>query len=539
MNWSEIKALALDNLATKNLPPLYAQRLVFEFEEIEKQGSEAYWIGLHTAGKKFDSNPNSLLIAWLLGLVDLDPLPTRKTPMLNSARMSKIKEYHTEHGVFPDDFVKDADMPDIDIDCLPSARDPLKEHAILLYGKGSRGDADHKYGAVCSVGTWTTYKFKSALTDAAIAMLSFSTPEEIEADPLAAARRNRMMIEEYTVEMPDDVDELREGGTSTCKNRRVINGEERDCGTVHGELLCPACQSADTDTPTFKKLLGEIPKLNELNSKKPNVVHVAMNLIGRVKNMGMHAGAIIITDRELYGNIPLAKSGRKGFWTSMWTEGRNAQLSKMGYVKWDMLGLKTLQYIKRACELIETNRGISFGYNLEGWDDIDPTQNRAGHFFDQHGTKHYIELNDPGAIGLANRSQTTGIFQFDTDLAMSILANGVKTFNDLMFLSALGHPGPMSCVWERSPVNTNVGLVEIRNLYPTTHKIEYLTKNNEIKSTNDYMVVKSGPKKLYKITTESGKTLIVSADHKVLTDVGYKRTGDLQIEDQVCIKTNR
>ena len=53
-------------------------------------------------------------------------------------------------------------MPDIDLDCLPDARDKVKEYIKKKYGE------DH----VCSVGAWSTYKFKLALQDTARAYAS-------------------------------------------------------------------------------------------------------------------------------------------------------------------------------------------------------------------------------------------------------------------------------------------------------------------------------------------------------------------------------
>lgn len=85
---------------------------------------------------------------------------------------------------------------------------------------------------------------------------------------------------------------------------------------------------------------------------------------------------------------------------------------------------------------------------MEGWDDIDPENDIAGHFYDSDGNKHYIRLNDPQSLKLANDMYTDGIFQFDTDLAKSILSNGVRNFEDLMLFNAMGHPGPMQSIPE-------------------------------------------------------------------------------------------
>lgn len=475
--WDAIKKLASESLNRKvRLTTAYIDRLQFELREIEKQGAEAKFIKYYDDKKRFQSDGNRLLILWLLGLVDTDPLANRSDPVLNTVRSAKVLEYKAAHGHVPSDIIKDPDMPDIDVDCLPEARDPIKEYAISQYGSG----IDDGYGSVCSVGTWTTYKFKSAIIDVCV----------------ATALVDKQEAQALTTALPQEVDDLKEGGKSTCKGiiTDAKTGEQKECGTSHNTIKCPVCGAIDTDGPTIGKLLQEHDALRDFAAKYPKIIGLAVRLIGCIRNMGMHAGALIIADRPLFGNIPLAKSSKKGYWISMWTEGRNTQLSKLGWQKWDLLGLKTLKYIYNCCRLIEQNRGISFGKaykvhkkdgtelivkpgkcvdtdqgeilvedlkagiagiesieqipSMDGWDDIDPTQNRAGHFFDYGGQKHYINLNDTGVLELANEQKVDGVFQFDSDLAKSILANGVRNFRDLMLLNAMGHPGPMQSIPE-------------------------------------------------------------------------------------------
>lgn len=435
MNWQEIKEFALAKLDSNTITEGYLDRLRFEISEIEKQGAEAYWIKVAESGQKGLKNPNRLLIAYLLGVSDEDPLSSRSTPMLNSVTASKVMEYNSKYGFLPEDIIKDTDMPDIDIDCLPHSRDHLKEYAIKKYGS----HIDDAYGSVCSVGTWQTYKLKSAIIDCASALNMMS----------------RFDAERFTTEMPDEVDELKEGGYAICKGRVIKDGVEDECGCVHDQKYCPQCNSMDTDAPTIGRLLEDVPQLAELHKKYPSVdgytqslVDYSKQLVGRIRNQGMHAGALIITDRPLFGNIPLAKSGQKGYWQSMWTEGRNTQLSKFGFVKWDLLGLKTLQYLVEACKLIQENRGISFGDNMEGLEYNDPENRILGFYYDDKNVKHFMHMDDEYALHLANEALTDGVFQFDTDLAKQILSNGVKTFEDLMLLNAMGHPGPMQSIPE-------------------------------------------------------------------------------------------
>lgn len=444
MNWQEVKEKAFSRIdeLNDNAPAefaahsdFYRERLIFELNEIEKQGAEAYWIKVAESDAKGLKNPNRLLIAYLLEVCEEDPTVERKTPMLNTVTASKVIDYKEKYGFLPEDMIKDTDMPDIDIDCLPESRDPLKEYAIKRYGSG----VDDVYGSVCSVGTWQTYKLRSAIIDCACALNVMS----------------RYDAEQFTTEMPDEVDELKEGGFSTCKGRVITEEGESECGFVHDQKYCPKCNSSDTETPTIGRLLEDIPQLAELHKKYPSIegyagslVDYSKQLVGRIRNQGMHAGALIITDRPLFGNVPLAKSSQKGYWQSMWTEGRNTQLSKFGYIKWDLLGLKTLKYLFEASKLIEENRGISFGKNLEGLEYNDPEQRILGYYFDDRGNKHFMKMDDEVALKLANEQLTDGVFQFDTDLAKQILGNGVKSFEDLMLLNAMGHPGPMQSIPE-------------------------------------------------------------------------------------------
>lgn len=520
-NWEELKQIAFN----KAKGP-YLDKLKFEINEIEKQGATAIWEGY--AERKFEKNPNGLILPWLLGIVDADPLANESTiPSLLTVRSSAVKEYIGKYGTTPLGFVKDYDMPDIDIDCLPEARDHTKEYASKKYGEG----IDDNYGAVCSVGTWQTYKFKSAIIDAHTAT---SSNEEDK-------KRRRSEAIALTKDLPDEVDELKEGGKSSCKGQIKDNdGATSECGFIHNNVKCPKCGSSDTDNPTIGKVLKDFDTLREFATKYPSTINYAIRLIGLIRNMGMHAGALIIADRPLFGNIPLAKSGSKGYWLSMWSEGRNAQLSSLGYVKLDILGLKTLKYIFKCCGHIKENRGILFGppvengLSISGWDYNDPENDIAGYYIDSKGTKHFARLNDPDVLDLANKQLTEGVFQFDTPLARQVLSNGVRSFNDLLFFNAAGHPGPLQCCWSHSKINTDKGLIRIDKLDKKQHKI--LSENNgELFYTDMYLAVNSGKKKLLKIKLKNGKEIIVSPDHKVATNNGYIKASKLSVGQNVAV----
>lgn len=430
----EVEMHCATQIAERGLPEIYFKRLKFEVSEIRKQGADSYWLGLIKDQCRFDKNPNGLVMPWLLGMVDDDPIASRKDPVLTTTKYSKVAEFLASHGKLPAEIIRDSDNPDIDIDCLPEARDPIKDYAVSRYSAG----IDDGYGAVCSVGTWQTYLLRSAICD-----VSKSTGWCDEA-----------IAKALTKELPDEVDDLKDNGEAACKG----------CKHVHAEAKCPQCGLPDTEFPTIGQLLNDHKELSNFQLQYPDVVDRAVRLVGRIRCMGKHAGALIIADRPLFGNIPMALDTKTKQWKSLWTEGRSTQLSKFGYTKWDILGLKNLRYIYEASRMIEENHGISFGKHtqaewqfspghkvvvpsMSGWDDIDPEENRMGHYYTREGEKVAIDMRDEKVYRMATDARTDAVFQFDTDLAKSILSSGrPQTFNDLLIFNAMGHPGPMAMI---------------------------------------------------------------------------------------------
>jgi hypothetical protein len=463
------------------------------------QGAQRYYEDLLESGRRFDKNPNQLLLPWLLrrftGEADRDPIAFRDGPLMLSARYDDVQAILKKIGKLPVDIRYDDDKPDIDIDCLPEARNKIKGYVAKRYGEKN----------VASVGTWQAYLLKQAIADAYTAL----SLDKLEGGSmLGTGAKNRAII--LTKDLPEDVNEMREGGFGVCKGRvSDDNGPEKECGFKHKELYCPKCNSGDTDTPTIAMVLRDNPSIVEFINENPvhqDVIDIAICLVGRIKHAGKHAGGLIIADRDLFGNIPMQYDSKTDQWVSLWTEGRNTQLSKFGYIKWDILGLKNISYIKTCCEMINENYKISFGDRLEGWDESDQNNNIAGYYW-ENGEKKVIELNDPAALSLADKSLTDSIFQFDTDLA--------------------------KCCSYDSKVNIIEGTKSIESLDPKLDKILYYSKNEQLCYTDNYTVVDAGVKQLFEIELSDGRIMRLAADHKVATSNGYRTVAELMIGEEV------
>lgn len=534
MKFAEIVEIARAKVS--DLDIIYRDRLEFEISEITKQGAERYYEELIASGRKVATNPKKLLLPWLFDIFDdkSDPIATNDL-VVTTSDFEYIDDLYRQHKRLPPGMFFDDDKPDIDIDCLPYARDDIKEYAARRFGEEN----------VASVGAWQTYLFKQAIVDVyrALGLSKAITPtnnvSDDEENNGAEDNKNKYDDEinrafQLTKSLPDTVNDMKDGGYGKCINKIIgDDGSERECGHEHNEIKCPKCGGSDTETPTIAKLFEEFEELRKFVNDHPRhqeVIDIACKLVGKVRHAGKHAGAIIISNRNLFGEIPMRYDNKSEQWISLWSEGHSTQLSKFGYTKWDFLGLKNLQYIYECCNLITENHGISFGTGLEGFDVSDPNKDIAGYYIDQSGNRVDISLNDPGALSLANKLSLHTIFQFDTPLQFRVLSNGVRSFNDLLIYNSMGHPGPLQCCWSYSNISTENGRTYIKDL--TNEKIKYLSEDG-VKYTDKYRVIYSGKRRIFKIKLVDGRELFLTSDHRVLTENGYKLVRELTTNDKV------
>jgi len=369
MDWDEVKQKATGLLEEKKLNKEYYERLKVELYEIEKQGANSNWCDQINAGTTWDANPKGLVLPWLLDLTQVDPI------------VNKIKH----------NWIYQTDTPDIDLDYMPFVRDIIKDFATK------------QYIHVCSVGSWVTYKPKSALQDVT-----------------RAYGGNLKIVVELTTNLPEEFDDL------TLIDHKKL---QEDLHNPDPKIQQEAHQEIARYQPFYDFAIAN-----------PKVVDMAYRLVGKIRAQGTHSGGIIIADRPIDDIVPM--SYLHGNWTSQWTEGRKTQLSKFGLVKFDILGVKTIYYIWQAGNLIKKN------YNIEiDWSNIDPVSDppRAGEQILPDGTRIPILFNDPEALKQCNDLKTDSVFQIETPIQKRIIQDGkVKSFNDLVIYNAMGRPGPMS-----------------------------------------------------------------------------------------------
>ena len=197
------------------------------------------------------------------------------------------------------------------------------------------------------------------------------------------------------------------------------------------------------------------PKLQELVESDPQAKRVwefAKKLEGLKRNSGMHAAGVVISNEELWKKTPIYKpSGEDTFVTQYSLN----YLEDVDLIKFDFLGLKTLDVIQNAVKLIKRRYDVDVDW-------------------------HTINENDPKVYEIIRSGDTVGMFQIESS-GMQDLNRRLKpdSFEDLIAVLALYRPGPMESGMLDSFVERKHG----------REKIEYTFDSMEPILKNTYGVI--------------------------------------------------
>src|SRR5688572_16076839 len=193
---------------------------------------------------------------------------------------------------------------------------------------------------------------------------------------------------------------------------------------------------------TLDRAMKQVPELVEIYNANPQihqVIDLARKLEGMCRNAGCHAAGVIIADQPISNIAPLYKDSDGNILTQF--EGPIAE--KVGLLKMDFLGLRTLTTLTRAIELeLQTRpaRGPDPGKWPHPKSDV-PLDDKGRIDIER------VALTDPNVFDLFRRGETKGIFQFESggmqDLLMKMRPDRIE---DLIAANALYRPGPMELI---------------------------------------------------------------------------------------------
>jgi len=166
------------------------------------------------------------------------------------------------------------------------------------------------------------------------------------------------------------------------------------------------------------------PVLAERIQKEDDVktlIELAQKLEGMTRNIGMHAGGVLIAPGKLTDFCPLYMQPGSDSAVSQYDKD---DVESVGLVKFDFLGLATLTILEIAREFIVRRHQGKENFRFED-----------------------VPLDDQRVYALFSRGQTESVFQFESRGMQGMLKDAKPSrLEDLIALNALYRPGPMDLI---------------------------------------------------------------------------------------------
>jgi DNA polymerase III subunit alpha len=191
--------------------------------------------------------------------------------------------------------------------------------------------------------------------------------------------------------------------------------------------------------PSFEDCLKpgeELRKTYDEEADAKKIIDVAQGLEGIIRNNSIHAAAVVIADRPLQEIVPLQLaedrsapaapngngSGKPERQYKIVTQYSMGPIEEIGLLKMDFLGLRNLDVIEDAIEIIERSRGA----------ELDIAE---------------IPMDDAKTFEMLAKGDSTGVFQLESEGMREAMKKVRPTeFDDIVALVSLYRPGAMSYI---------------------------------------------------------------------------------------------
>ncbi|UCF06733.1 MAG: DNA polymerase III subunit alpha [bacterium] len=169
---------------------------------------------------------------------------------------------------------------------------------------------------------------------------------------------------------------------------------------------------------TLTRALSSVPELKtqyEQDGDVKKLIDLSLSLEGLARHASTHAAGIVITPSRLVDHVPLFRTNRG----EVTTQYEMTVLEKIGILKIDILGLRTLSEIDKTLELIKEHEGREL--RMED-----------------------IPLDDEQAFELLRHGRTISVFQLESAGMRDLLRRiEPSVFEDVIAVNALYRPGPL------------------------------------------------------------------------------------------------
>ncbi len=204
--------------------------------------------------------------------------------------------------------------------------------------------------------------------------------------------------------------------------------------------------------PAFSLTLAEaaekVPELKALaqsDERVRKVLDLGERIEGLSRHSSVHAAGVVIAPGPLTDYVPVCTAPQDD--QAIITQFDMVALEKVGMLKIDFLGLKTLTVIHDAATMVRERKGIT----------INPDD---------------LPLDDPAVYATLRAGRTAGVFQFESPLATDCLRNmKCDRFDDLVAANALLRPGPLDTGMHLVFINRKLGREAVKYPHPALEEV--------------------------------------------------------------------
>ncbi len=353
----------------------------------------------------------------------------------------------------------------------------------------------------------------------------------------------------------------------TIKARQAVRDAARVLGHDYGtgdrlaKAIPPLIMGRDTplyacfeEHPKYidgYKMATELREMYDSDPVSREVIDVAKGLEGLRRSDGIHAAAVVITKEPLTTYLPIQRKPEPGKpieEAPVVTQYEMHGVEDLGLLKMDFLGLRNLDIISDALELISELRQIDL--------DIDN-----------------VDLTDEPTYELLREGRTVGVFQLESPPMRALMRSLAPTeFEDVAALVALYRPGPMAANMHNDYADRKNGRQPIEYLHPDAEEV--LGATYGLCLTGDTIVIEAtsgrpfrldsidpaagfsvqgvdeelrtvtrpvshwvcnGDREVLRLRLADGHEITGTPEHLILTERGWVGIGDLDTDDHVAV----
>ena len=166
------------------------------------------------------------------------------------------------------------------------------------------------------------------------------------------------------------------------------------------------------------------------------IVNMSYKLEGIARNVGKHAGGVVIAPGSISEFCPIYVERQS---SSVMTQYDKDDVEKIGLVKFDFLGLRTLTVIDKAIQSINSQKNDGKAFNIEN-----------------------IPLDDQHVFKMLSSGKTMAVFQLESAGMRDLIKRLKPTkFEEITALLALYRPGPLDSGMHDEFVNRKHGKASV------------------------------------------------------------------------------